>query len=154
METVTSTENSERSYKLTKQKKLVADLFSTMNLVFAQTKLGHEKSDLLLRAIHQLKAEILEIDPQWKLISWPHITIGRIFCSIDAIVTEDKWDCDTNKFLFNEIKEAMMKLRGYNNYWQLTEEDAITYNGQISAGDKPRGYRDTLEELERLIIEV
>ncbi len=48
----------------------------------------------------------------------------------------------------------MMKLKRFNNYWQLTKEDAITYTGQASAGDKPRGYRDTLEELERLIIEV
>ena len=70
------------------------------------------------------------------------------------MVTEDKWDCETNKFLFNEIKDAMMKLGCFNNYWQLTEEDAITYTGQVSAGDKIRGYRDTLEELERLIIEV
>ena len=48
----------------------------------------------------------------------------------------------------------MTKLKRFNNYWQLTEEDAITYTGQVSAGDKTRGYRDTLEELERLIIEV
>ncbi len=154
METNTSTEDLERKKKIDKQKKLVADLFSTMNLVFAQTKLGLEKSNLLLKAIHQFKIDILEIDPQWKLISWPHITIGRIFCSIDAIVTEDTWDSDTNKFLFNEIKEAMMRLRRYNNYWQLTEEDAVTYTGPVLAGDKPRGYKDTLEELERLIIEV
>ncbi len=71
-----------------------------------------------------------------------------------AITTEDKWDCDINKFLFNEIRAAMLRLKGQNNYWQLTEEDAITYTGQVSEGDKPRGYRDTLEELERLIIEV
>jgi hypothetical protein len=154
METSTSTADSERNKKIVKQKKLVAELFSTMNLVFVQTKLGFEGSNLLLRAIHQFKTDILEIDPHWKLICWPHVTIGRIFCSIDAIVTEEKWDCDTNKFLFNEIKEAMMKLRSYNNYWQLTEEDAVTYTGQVSAGDKPRGYRDTLEELERLINEV
>ncbi len=154
METSASTEDLERKKKIDKQKELVADLFSTMNLVFAQTKLGLEKSNLLLKAIHQFKIDILEIDPQWKLISWPHVTIGRIICSIDAIVTEDRWDCDTNKLLFNEIREAMMKLRRYNNYWQLTEEDAVTYTGQITAGDKPRGYKDTLEELERLIIEV
>jgi len=154
METSTSTDNPEMKQKIEKQKKLVADLFSTLNLVFTQTKLGVERSDLLFRAVHQFKIDILKIDPYWKLISWPHITIGRIFCSIDAIVTEDKWDCDTNNFLFNEIKDAMRKLRRFNNYWQLTEEDAITYTGQVSAGDKTRGYRDTLEELERLIIEV
>jgi hypothetical protein len=154
MEASTSTDNSENKQKIEKQKKLVADLFSTLNLVFTQTKLGVEKSDLLLRAIHQYKTDILKIDPYWKLVSWPHITIGRIFCSLDAIVIEDEWDSNTNKFLFNEIKDAMRKLRSFNSYWQLTEEDAITYTGQVSAGDKPRGYRDTLEELERLIIVV
>ena len=55
METSTNTDNPEKKQKIEKQKKLVADLFSTLNLVFTQTKLGIEKSDLLLRAIHQFK---------------------------------------------------------------------------------------------------
>ena len=68
METSTSTDNSENNQKIEKQKTLVADLFSTLNLVFTQTKLGVEKSNLLLRAIHQFKIDILKIDPYWKLI--------------------------------------------------------------------------------------
>ncbi len=45
METNTTTDDSEKKQKIDKQKKLVADLFSTLNLVFTQTKLGVEKSD-------------------------------------------------------------------------------------------------------------
>jgi hypothetical protein len=113
METSTNTDNPGKKQKIEKQKELVADLFSTLNLVFTQTKLGVEKSKLLLRAIHQFKTDILKFDPYWKLISWPHITIGRIFCSIDAIVTEDKWDCETNKFLFSEIKDANVETKTF-----------------------------------------
>ena len=40
METSTNTDNPEKKQKIEKQKKLVADLFSTLNLVFTQTKLG------------------------------------------------------------------------------------------------------------------
>jgi len=68
METSTNTDNPEKRQKIEKQKKLVADLFSTLNLAFTQIKLGIEKSDLLLRAIHQFKTDILKIDPCWKLI--------------------------------------------------------------------------------------
>ncbi len=67
METNISTDNPEKRQKIEIQKKLVADLFSTLNLVFTQTKLGIEKSNLLLRAIHQFKTDILKIDPYWKL---------------------------------------------------------------------------------------
>ncbi len=100
-----------------KRVKSIDNFMSAINLIFFQ-KLFEGKEDLnLLRSLYDAKAKVLETKPDCILNCRAQFIISRILTCVDEMDTSKKWDHESNKFWFKEMRQSMSMLRQYYPIW-------------------------------------